>query len=174
MIFKSLLPFENYVLTTRLSLEDVRHRIAENIQPKQRFKFSLFYPDYTKPYTGSAIGSIFTMRRNITYRNSFLPIITGKITTSGGQTKVNIKMQPDTVDLVFISLWLGIVGFFCLAGFLSGLMDFRQTTKTGFSPPTLIPFGMFAFACLLTILGFKLKSRRSKKFLARLLESTDQ
>lgn len=174
MILKNVLPFENYVLTTRLSVDEALKRIADNIQQRQSFSLSKFSRNYTKPYTGQIIGTTFTMRRNINYRNSFLPIITGQITTFLGQTQVNIKMRPVTVVLIFMSFWLGIVGLVCIGMLLAGLLQFKQILQNGFSPMLFIPFGMFAFGCLLTHFSFKRESKNSKKFLAGLLESIDK
>ena len=174
MILKNVLPFENYVLTTRLSADEVLKRVAANIQQKQAFSFSTFSRNYTKPYTGQITGTTFKMSRNIYYRNSFLPIITGQITTYLGQTQVNIKMRPVIVALIFISFWLGIVGLVCIGILLLGLLQFRQILQNGFSPMLFIPFGMFVFGCLLTHFGFRGESKNSKEFLARLLESIDK
>jgi hypothetical protein len=174
MPFKNILPFENYVLTTRLSVDEVLKRVADNIQQKQSFSFSTFSRNYTKPYTGQITGTTFTMSRNIYYRNSFLPIITGQITTYLGQTQVNIKMRPGIVVLIFVSFWLGIVGLVCIGTLLLGLLQLRQILQNGFSPMLFIPFGMFPFGCLLTHFAFKGESKNSKEFLARLLESINK
>jgi hypothetical protein len=174
MIFKKFLPFENYVLTTKLSVDEVLNRLANNIENKQDFNFSNLSRTYSKAYTGQIIGTTFTMTRNINYRNSFLPEINGQITTYLGQTQVNIKMRPMIFLLVFISLWLGIVGLVCIGILLAGIFQFKQVIQNGFSPMLFIPFGMFAFGCLLTYFAFKGESKNSKEFLARLLESVDK
>jgi hypothetical protein len=174
MILKKVLPFENYVLTTRLSSDEVLKRVSDNIQQKQSFSFSTFNRNYAKPYTGQISGTTFTMTRNINYRNSFLPVITGQISTYLGQTQINIKMRPVIVVLIFISFWLGIVGLVCIGMLSAGLLQFKQILQNGFSPMLLIPFGMFAFGCLLTHFAFKGESKNSKEFLARILESIDK
>lgn len=174
MVLKNILPFENYIITTILSVDEVLKRIADNIQQKQSFSFTTFSPNYTKPYTGQIIGTTFTMIRNINYRNSFLPIIKGQITTHLGQTQVNIKMRPSTVVLIFISFWLGIVGLVCIGILLAGLLHIKQLLQNGFSPMLFIPFGMFAFGSLLTNFAFKGEGKNSKEFLERLLDSIDK
>jgi hypothetical protein len=174
MILKKILPFENYVLTTKLSVDEVLNRLSNNIENKQGFSFSNLSRTYTKAYTGKIIGTTFTMTRNINYRNSFLPEITGQITTYLGQTQVNIKMRPVISVLVFISLWLGIIGLVCIGILLAGIFQFKQVIQNGFSPMLFIPFGMFAFSRWLTHFAFKGESKYSKEFLARLLESVDK
>jgi hypothetical protein len=170
MNFSAFLPFENYMLTTKLSVDEVLKRIADNIQQKQGFSFSTFSRNYTKPYTGQIIGTTFTMNRNINYRNSFLPVITAQITPFPGQTQVNIKMLPTTFTLIFISFWLGVVGLACIGTLFMGLLQFGQILRNGFSPIFLLPFGMFVFGYLLVYVGFKVESKKSKIFLANLLE----
>jgi hypothetical protein len=174
MILRNFLPFENYVLTTKLSFDEVLNRLSNNIERKQGFSFSALSRSYTKPYTGQITGTTFTMSRNINYRNSFLPEITGQITTYLGLTQINIKMRPVIFVLVFISLWLGIVGLACIGILLAGIVQFRQVLQNGFSPMLFIPFGMFVFGCLLTYFAFKVESKSSKEFLARLLEGVDK
>jgi hypothetical protein len=174
MILKKFLPFENYVLTTKLSVDEVLNRLSSSIEKKQGFSFSALSRSHTKPYTGQITGTTFTMSRNINYRNSFLPEITGQINTYPGQTQVNIKMRPVIFVLVFISLWLGIVGLVCIGIILAGIFQFRQVLQNGFSPMLFIPFGMFVFGCLLAYFAFKGESKNSKEFLAKLLESVDK
>ena len=173
MNLKNLLPFENYVLKTRLSPEEVLKRIDDNIQQNPDTGFFIFSQNYSKPYTGQIIGNSFAMRRNINYRNSFLPVIKGQVTTFVGQTQVNIKMRPETIVLIFISIWLGIAGLVCIVILLIGILELKQVLKNGISPELLIPFGMLVFGCLLTHFAFKIESKKSKEFLATLLQSID-
>lgn len=160
MSLKNLLPFENYVLATRLSKEDLLKRIAANIRSH-------------KAYSGKITGESFTMTRNIAYRNSFLPIIEGNVTTEFGQTRVAIKMRLNLFVLIFMSIWLGIVGLVSIGLLLAIIVGFRQIIQNGFPPMLLIPFGMFVFGSLLMYFAFKTESSKSKKFLAALIESID-
>jgi len=168
------LPFENYVLTTKLPTLEVLKRITDNIEPRQGFTISSFNRKYAKPYTGHINGLTFTMSRNINYRNSFSPIITGQIETFLGETQIKVKMRLVSFVLVFISFWLGVVGLVCIGMIIAGLSQFKQILQNGFSPAVLIPFGMFAFGCLLTILPFKYESKTSIQFLSKLLDSVEK
>jgi hypothetical protein len=173
MNLKKYLPFENYVMTSKLSVEEVKRRLADNIEPKKSLRLSVFNRGSNKPYEGQILGDTFTISRIINYRNSFLPVITGHISTFLGKTQINVKMRPVTFVLIFISLWLGIVGLACLGIILVGLIQFKQVLQNGFSPMILIPFGMFLFGCLLITLAFKAESKKSKKFLEQLFEGQE-
>jgi hypothetical protein len=170
MNLKKYLPVENYVMTSKLSVEDVKKRLADNIQPKGPIRLSAFNRNTDKLYEGHIFGDTFTISRIINYRNSFLPVITGQVSTVQGKTQINVKMSPVPVVLVFISIWLGIIGLVCLGVILVGLIQFKQVLQNGFSPMILIPFGMLIFGCLLTNRAFKAESKISKEFLNRILE----
>ena len=168
MNFKSLLPFENYILTTNLSVDEVLKRLNENIEHKKSFSFSLFGTKFTKSYTGQIIGTSFKMERNINYRNSFLSQILGQISSGFGQTQVHIKMRLEISVLIFMSIWLGIAGFMCIMIAIFCISD-------GIFPfPIILPLPFFAFGYLITYFGFKTESKKSKEFLAQLLEGDEK
>lgn len=167
----NFLPFEKYVLTTKMHYDDVYKRLADNIDPKKNTHFFAFYRDSDKPYHGEISGNTFTMSRIIKYKNSFLPVIKGKISSSVGQTQISIKMRPEMFALIFGTMWMVLVGLVCVGLLLGGLLNFRQIIERGFSPAFLIPFGMFIFGYLLISISFKKESKKSKQFLATLLDA---
>ncbi|MGF2411916.1 hypothetical protein [Ferruginibacter sp.] len=169
MNLKQFLPLENYTLTTKLSAEEVRDRIANKTGPKKNFRFSLEANSYTKPYEGVLTNSSFTICRVIDYRNSFLPVITGNISSYAGKTEVKISMQLQKFVLIFVSVWLSLVGI----AFVMQFLYFLNTSPKTFSMPLLISFGSMIFLWVLTYFAFKKESKISKGFLARLLEGEE-
>lgn len=164
------LPVEDYTILTRLSVDEVRNRVAENIEPKRNFRIALFSMSSTKPYEGELSNNSFTISRIINYRNSFLPIITGTFFAKDGGTEINIKMRPSILVIVFISIWLGAVGLVCIGVFIAWIIKLMHLTQNKFSPMIFIPYLMFIFGYALVTIGFKSESNRSKKFLADLFE----
>ena len=156
------LPFENFVLTTNLSVEEVRNRLANNIDAKI---------NTLEPYEGSIVNNTFKIQRVITYRNSFLPVITGEISQARGMTEIKIEMRPVLFVLIFMGMWLGTVGIACIVILVATILTFPDIFQQGFSPASLIPFGMFIFGYLLVTLGFKYESSTSKEFLKTLFEA---
>lgn len=169
MKFSSLLPFEKYVLITSLTTEDVLRRLGNSIQAENDYTWSAFRRVYSKPYRGAVTGLSFRMIRNINYRNSFIPVIRGRVTCISGQTQVMISMRPIGFIIVFMAFWLGLTGLVCIGILLSGILQFRQIIQSGFTPAVIIPFIMFAFGSGLFLYGFKSESTESKQFLADLL-----
>jgi len=173
MNLKKFLPVENYVMTSKLPVEEIKRRLADNIEPKTNVGSAGFNKSLNKTYEGQILRDSFTISRIINYRNSFLPVITGHISTFLNETQINVKMRPVTFILIFISLWLGIVGIVCLGIILVGIIQFKHVLQNGFSPMILIPFGMFLFGWMLTTLAFKAESRKSREFLERLFETQE-
>lgn len=172
MNIKRFLPFDNFKLVTKLSATEVQQRIESITQPKKGFSFS-FSGNRNKPYEGKLIDRSFEISRIINYRNSFLPIIKGYISAYLGRTEVTIKMRPVVFVLIFMLLWLGVVGLVCLGTIISAIMKFRQVLEGGFSPLALIPFGMFVFGYALLMIAYKAESKKSKAFLEQLLEAEE-
>ena len=156
------LPFENFVLTTSLPVEEVRNRLANNIGPGGKT---------SKPYEGSIVNNTFKINRIINYRNSFLPVITGEISQDWGKTEIKIKMKPSVFTLIFMAVWLGTVGIACIVILVAAILTLPDIFQQNFSPAILIPFGLFIFGYLLVTLGFKYESSTSKEFLKTLFEA---
>lgn len=171
MKFSSLLPFEKYVLATSLTAEEVLRRVGNSIQAENDYTWSAFRRVYSKPYRGAVTGLSFRMIRNINYRNSFLPVIRGRVTSFSGHTEVMINMRPAGLIIVFMSFWLGLTGLVCIGILLNGILQFREILQNGFSPAFIIPFIMFAFGSGLFLYGFKSESNQSKQFLADLVKA---
>jgi len=168
---KNYLPFENYELTTALSTDEVHTRLSNIIEAKKRFRLSLFKRNAVKPYEGEINANSFCISRIIHYKNSFLPLIKGEIALAGDKTTIKIKMRPATSVLVFMSFWLGTVALVCLALLVIGLLRWKQILHSGFSPMLLIPYIMLLFGSLLIYFGFKTESKKSKTYIAELLQA---
>ncbi len=152
---KNYLPFENCMLTTGLSHDEVSKRLAKQVQPGRGISFSLICRRARKPYQGNISDSKFNISRIVTNRNSFIPVISGEIMDISGQVQIKIMMRPQISTLLFMSVWLGIVGLVSIVALGAAL----------------IPFIMFVFAYGMVMYVFRTESRESKDFLARILEA---
>ncbi len=160
------LPFENITYKTKLDSAAIFERINENVEPERSFRIrGIFGSNNYKPYEGSVNGNSFSIRRIISYRNSFLPRIKGVIEKDLHGTRVNVKMRLHLFILVFIFIWCGGAGF----GFFAFLTV--SIGKGSFDLVILIPLGMLLFGYGLTIAGFKYESIKSKKYIAQLFEA---
>lgn len=151
------LPFEHLIYQTNLSEKEVIVKLSDYMQTKRnRFKFN---GNPTKEYEGFINGNSFEINRIIKNRNSFLPQITGTIQRNNNETQIEVKMRLDWAVFGFLFFWCSFVLFFLI----------MTLTQSEISTDILIPFFMLLFAYLLTMLGFKIESKRSKKDLEKML-----
>ncbi|WP_018621452.1 hypothetical protein [Spirosoma luteum] len=166
-----LLPFDNFILLTNLTQTEVKARFERITEPQIGFR--LFPERREKPYEGKIIGETFEISRIIRGRNSFLPLIKGRISTNAGQTQIAIRMRPVIAVLLFMTYWLGTVGLMCLGLIASGALQFKGLTVHSDSPATLVPFGMLAFGYGLLMVAYRVESHKSKAFFKQLLEAEE-
>lgn len=78
-----LLPFDKFRIDTSLTSVEVHNALAAAVEPRKRFRFGRG----RCPFEGELGIDSFTLTRIISYRNSFIPSIRGRIiTTSSGST----------------------------------------------------------------------------------------
>lgn len=172
MGLKKFLPFEKFVLQTKLTMVEVLDRIAKNVEPRKNFHFSFFPVQRTKPYEGSIAANNFVISRIIGYRNSFLPLIKGTVYNYIDKTEIAITMRPFIGVIIFMSFWLGTVGLVCISIIIAAFVQLKEAFQHGVSLVILIPFGMLIFGYGMVMIGFKTESKRSRKFLTELLEAS--
>jgi hypothetical protein len=174
MNIRDFLPIEDYALTSMLSIDEIKKRISENIEREQRFTF-VFFRNNTRPYEGTISGDTFKISRIIQYRNSFLPIITGHISSYFGQTLIKIKMRmllPVVVVMALLLVISGLLSLFLLFGEKSKTQEFTRNVLP-FDTYFPIPYIMFLAGWLVMLIAFKVESNKSKKFLSSLLEGQE-
>jgi len=170
MGLKSILPYEQYTFVTKLSTTEVAKRIAENtgLRP-QMISFTRRDIPNTL-FTGFVSGDRFELSRVIQYKNSFLPLIKGKMTPFLGKTEISISMAPMRSVLIFMCIWLGGVTMVCLGMLFYGFTNFHQVMGKGIEFPVVMPFFMWIVGVGMIIFGFRSESKRAKKMLVELLE----
>jgi hypothetical protein len=103
------------------------------------------------PFIGTVQDNSFKVRRDIRYRNSFLPMIWGRLISIPTGTRVRVTMSLHPLVAVFMLVWLGFVG-------RGALVD-----RSG--PPILL-WGMFAFGVVLIAVGFIPEVITAKRLIA--------
>jgi hypothetical protein len=152
--------FKNYSISTKLSFDEVKQRLANNIEPKKTFRFNFFRQFSDKPYEGTITDNTFEISR-ITHTD-FHPIISGTITRGIDGTEIHVQMRISrTVQFFLIfSLIIGI-----------GLLQFfEEIFGRTFQPRNLIqPIAGYAFI----IAYLKYEGFKSKKFLVDLFQGEE-
>jgi hypothetical protein len=159
------LPAEDISFQSKLKATELIQRLKDSVEPERAFRFGLFQRRETKPYQGKVVGNSFNISRIISYRNSFLPRISGNIENTFDGSLIKVKMRLHVAVLIFLCIWSGIVGSVGIA-FLS-----QAFGSTHFDPMTLIPLGMLVVFYVVIMLAFKYESTQSKADLQSLFEA---
>jgi hypothetical protein len=119
--------------------------------------------DTSAAFIGTVEGNAFSLRRDILYRNSFLPQIRGLISDAPSGSRILVTMRLHPFVAVFICFWLLVVGAGAFAAFSNSSND------PAFS---LIPIGMFVFGVALTLVGFYPEAYKARRLLENTIRGT--
>ncbi|WP_228057549.1 hypothetical protein [Tychonema sp. LEGE 07203] len=138
----------------------------EIIEPPQTFSMALQFQKSHKPYQGTFSGNTFQIRRIISsYRNSFLPQITGEISPQAFGCSLKLRMNLHLAVMVFLIVWMSLPASMGVLSLLVWLVD--RSVGLIFLPL----FGMCIFAWSLSLIGFKIESKRDIKFFSNIFTS---
>ena len=152
------LPFEHIIYRTNLPEQEVIQRLSDHVQPK---KWG-FRNNRTKDYEGFVEGDRFEINRIIENRNSFLPQINGVVQKKNNETEIEVTMRLQGFVLGFLIMFCGFVVSFFIA---------VATTEKKSPIFFLMPLFMLLFIYVLTRVGFKWESRKSKAYLKERFEA---
>lgn len=159
MKLRELLPFDRFTLHSPMAPEEVRDRLFAVLERRACFRPSWKTDHRSLSYEGHVSLESFDINRIIRYRNSFLPVVKGRIRPASGGSVLHIRMHPARGALVFMGLWLGLTGAICLAGMVLLFTQFSDVRREGFSPAALIPYLLFAFGWILITAGYRMECR---------------
>lgn len=150
-----LIPYEKFQIDSGLSAADVLQRIKQHTGERTLFSFQSSHE-----FSGHVSEREFEITKNISYRNSFLPVIEGKVEQTSTGARVTISMRLHLAVICFMFVWFSGVSIGCIA--VLAHLD-------RFSMPMLIPFGMLIFGIVLVSGGFWFEASKQKIRLIELL-----
>lgn len=159
-----ILPYKRLTLFSRLSPPEIAALFGTQIEPLKWLRFGAGKTVFQGEYSGGNI----KMRRIITYRNSFLPVITGRMESAEGGSTLRLTMQPALAVSVCMAIWFGFVLLFlaiAVVGFLAG--HFKQGVMI------LAPLGMLAFGVALVAGAFWFEARKQQPLLLELFQAQE-
>jgi len=162
----TLLPYEQLIYKSPLSAQELHQKLKEAVEVGPAgSKLSVVKKKTDKPYRGEVSAIRFDIVRQINYRNSFLPRITGQIHPQGSGCTIKVKMQLHPFVLIFMLFWFGIL--FSIGGTIMA----NGFDTPGGSWQGAIPVLMLLFGYALVMGGFKTESRKAKKELATIFNA---
>lgn len=129
---------------------------------------------FTVPRQREFIGNIddseFRLVSRISNRNSFLPVIKGKLQANGNKTEVCIQMRMHPLASVFMIFWMCGVLFFFLTGILQIFAEGFGSALPVLGSTVL----MMTFAQILMRVCFYLPAKKALQRIKELLEAADR
>jgi hypothetical protein len=159
------IPYEKYVLLSKLSTHEIRTRVANSIMQKKYFPYEWNRKNNTKPYEGELSYSGFIINRIIWGANPYLPIIKGVYWESSDCTLIKIEMRllryGITMSVFFFSILL--------------YAFFRVISEGLYAHPKIyiLLFALMVIPYLFMTVTFWTECKKSKRYLSHLLEGKE-
>jgi hypothetical protein len=136
-----IFPRETWEFTTGESAEELLLRLSEEVHAG----FVVFSP--RRRFRGTLDDATFTLMRNLTYRNSWAPVLCGQFLPQAQGTTVLATLRLNRFVMIFMAVWLAVPAAlfiaFTMAAFAGGLWWLP-----------LAPLGMFTIALTVSRLAF--------------------
>lgn len=155
-------PYRQYEFHSSLSGNEIRNRLNCLTRASSAFR-AKYYPQIgTHMYTGDVHENEFDISRRISYRNSFLPVIKGKMESTGTGTAISVRMRLNIFAIIFACVWFGALGAVCIGLFI---LHFYRLSSAA------VPLMMIVFGYLLFTIPFLIEAGIARRDLERLVES---
>ena len=158
---------EKKELRSRLQKEEVIQVLRENLQPKRTMEERFRRKKASKFFEGSLGVNDFEIQRAINHKNSFLPKVYGNLEETISGTKVHLKFQMLPVVLIFMVIWLGLVGFFLAFSLFAFTSDKAEAITL------VIPGVMFLFGIGLVYFSYTYERNKAFEELKRLFKAQE-
>lgn len=133
------LPHHTFEIVSPLNAQAARDAIAAEVETEKVFRIGWQNRDNAKYFEGTVNADGFHVRRIISYRNSFLPVIDGTIRGGASGSRIAVQMRMFVFVYVFGAIWAlvalvaivnaGALGLGIGAGLL---LSFYAMTMIGF------------------------------------------
>ena len=154
----------NLTLSTSKPPEDVLQILRANTSARPP---SLWFPSNVKEwFHGTITDNTFRLQRNIQYRNSFLPVIRGRVDPTESGSEIHLEMGIHPLVMAFLAFWFAFVVLACLGSLFGTIAGDSTFPLLG----RLLPWGMLLFGILVAVVPFRIEARKAKEKLEFLLQ----
>lgn len=160
------IPYSEYDLTTRLSAEEAKQRLQEQLDAPKKWRYSTAK---SGNYDGDIDRDGFTIFHVTPFNAPQWPDITGRFSTAGDRLMIHCETQIPRWQIYFGAC---AVGFLAIC-FIGTMISNWSTSHNLRSSIFLGLFFLVAFSLMYFVITIKIRvaANRSKKFLTRLLEA---
>jgi hypothetical protein len=157
-----LLPFERITVESRRSPEDLVAMLAQVTRPEPTLEIRLIRPKEAATFVGEVSSAALSLRRATGHRNSFAPLVVGKIVKASSGARIEGVLRLHIAVLVFLAVWVSLVTPYALVS-IGQLL--RDGTLSGLS---WLPLAMLAGMYAMCMLGYAMEAAKTKELLREL------
>lgn len=152
-------PWRKFEIMSYLPAEKAIVAIQNATEPRRWFRSPF---GARREFEGTVGNDTFKISRIIRYRNSFLPVIEGRVESIGNASRVSITMRPFWFVSAFLAIWIAFFACFLVIATLNRgpISDSRSFAVFA---------GFASFGYLLASISFGIEARRARRSLERLL-----
>jgi 1,4-dihydroxy-2-naphthoate octaprenyltransferase len=148
---------------------EVLKRMQDAVEPRRLWRISGLHRDFE----GVLSMTGFKICRVINYRNSFLPIVVGKMLPRlQGGTRIEVQMRMQWIVTAFMLLWAGFPVLLLTTALLHidiGILDSRA--PQGLRPHQFAAaIAMVVFGYVLCAVAFNIEAKRAQVLLLKILD----
>jgi hypothetical protein len=159
--------YSRCTLQSRLTVPDALQRLSRHVRPPrsrwQAIEFACSWdPKNEPPFIGTITGDHFRIRRVIGYRNSFLPVISGRVTPDIYGSRIDVVLRVNAPVIVVMTIWLAAA----VVGAAVGVSSWLETRDAR----GLFALLLQAFGSGLILGGFIPEKRKAVKLLRDALD----
>lgn len=164
-----LIPYYSCEYISKLSKEEILSKLSHRTEPEKFFRRRglLASSKETKTFEGVVGIDDFKISKLSKQKKNYAPVISGRISSSNQYTKVTISMRLSYYVLIFIPIWLFVIGNF----FLNDYDSFNDFTNS--FQGTWIPVGFIVLTYIILTGSFHYHVANVKKTLEQIIEPTD-
>lgn len=160
------LPYERWTIYTTLNADEIRQRLAENVEEASVYRSGHLFTIKTL-YQGKLEPDRFEIGRVIKSQQALLPLVKGVLHDEGARRAIDVTIVPQDVMIALFGIGVVAVGgtiCFALSDALFGTALGSPGTNVAITTPLL-------FVALVTgyIIYFKTESAKARRFLADIL-----
>ena len=145
------MPFYSFSLEVNVPPQVVTERLRSIIREKHKSSNIQAWQSSdraTMPFIGTVQDGSFRMRRDIRTRNSFLPLIWGRVVPTRAGSRVSVTMFINPLVALFLILWVWVTANFAVT-----------------LPVPFVAWGMLIFGIALTIVEFFPEAIKAKRLI---------
>jgi hypothetical protein len=161
-----ILPSRKFALLSALRPDEALHALGAAVAPRRNWKQKMFSRG-KGGFMGEVTEGGFSLERDIAYRNSFLPRITGTIGPGSPSTRIEVSMKMDALVSGFMAVWL----VFVVMSFLSSAYAYLQASGHPDGTFLVVTGGMALFGFILPHASFYPEANKAERFLKETLKA---